>query len=168
MTVTPSPVFLHIASAPVTTALTLIGVTFAYFKKSKWLSIIVLAGVLAILCEIGLNDLAKQQLRINQRFEEIDDGDKCPEFGAYLAYTQATFNTYPFAIAISTATALFTLLFLLIIRNGNSAVHIPNNTIVLLCMISMFLSFIGTYKLLNCVIGRLCGQDSCSAPYFRK
>ena len=116
--------------------------------------------ILLLLLRFGVRSMEMQQQEINRNFvDSIKDSYKCPETAKYFAKWQSTYNTWAFGLIGGVSIGLSVFAFLLILNwccvKGNPS-SIP--------LITAFSTLVGTmvvYKLMNCFIGRVCGQDFC-------
>ena len=121
----------------------------------------VVIGSLLFIGELGLSHVLRQQVGFNRRFRRVQDSARCPELVAYLTRFQSLFNTYPFGLAAGAMNGLIIVGLLCILRySGHST--LSHGIILLIGLLVSLLTFAWTYKLLNCILGRMCGQTICS------
>ena len=122
---------------------------------------VVVIGSLLLIGELGLSHVLQQQVGFNRRFRRVQDSVQCPQLVAYLTRFQSLFNTYPFGLAAGAMNGLIVVGLLGILRySGHSA--LSHGLIMLIGLLVGLLTFAWTYKLLNCILGRMCGQTICS------
>lgn len=132
---------------------------------------ILLVGTFLMFGEIGLNNINRQQAVYDSQFSHVSDSKQCPQLVGYLTRFQSLFSTYPFALAAAGSVGLIVMVVLYILevcRRPSGARHLsfasPNHmTILLGSLVSCLLTFAWTYKVLNCILGRMCGQTFCAA-----
>ena len=169
----PNPIitYIHNGGCSITLtviALALVGCISKYSRHSCHTSLyfyILLIGLMAMLSEMGMNRLTEQQSVFNSQYRHVKDAGECPQFVEYLSTFQSTFNTYPFGLAVAGSSGLMVLLFLLLIKNL-SPTSISNSAIYIICFVNTIITFAWVYKILNCILGRMCGEDSCTSQYF--
>ena len=125
--------------------------------------------ILLVLLFIGMTifgsiRLNKQQCRFNKEFKKVDDMKSCPTTAKYFAKIQSSYNTWPLAF-IASAVFSMTILILLVCINLLSSNKIPKEYIVIITLFVLLGSFTTVYKIENCIMARLCGQESCINPF---
>ena len=127
-------------------------------------SLLVISLFIALISSICM--IFYRQKDWTKRFKELDDMQKCPKTSAYFMRFQSSFELWHFAFA---AGSLFGILmyFLLIVNNVFTTNIITGDRIISIVLFSTLTVSLGVYKLLNCLLSRMCGRDSCSTPYFK-
>ena len=125
--------------------------------------------ILLVLVFIGMTifgalRLNKQQSKFNKEFKKVDDMKSCPNTAKYFAKIQSSYNTWPLAF-IASAVFSMVILFLMICINLLSSNKIPEEYIVIITFFVLLGSFTSVYKIENCIMARLCGQESCINPF---
>jgi len=109
--------------------------------------------------------IEKDQKKIDNNFNQINDMNKCPKTAMYYSNFQVTYQAWTFGLAAMGYGSITLLLFLIILKYTNS-VNISISWILCISLVSAIIIFIAVYKTQNCLLYRICGQKSCISPYF--
>ena len=126
---------------------------------------IIILGGFACFVEWGVRILSQQQTSLNHHYYSVQDMQGCPEYVAYLTHFQSMFGTYPYAMAVAGANSLILFALLACVHMCIPSLHL--NVALLVCIIVFLSTFIWIYKMMNCVLGRMCGQEYCSKRFFK-
>lgn len=108
--------------------------------------------------------LKKKHKKYIKDFKKVNDMKKCPETAKYFINFQSTYQTWPLALIASGLFSIIILL-LMIFINALSTNKIPNEYVAILSIFIYIGAFLAVYKIENCVIGRMCGWQTCASPY---
>ena len=106
--------------------------------------------------------LDRQQKSVNRDFNDsIVDSSKCPKTAKFFAKWQSTYNTWHFGLIGGVIIGFFTMVFMYLLnwccdKDNDEKMNIPIITAIVTVVSTMVV-----YKLMNCFIGRVCGQDFC-------
>lgn len=121
--------------------------------------------ICVLLIYLGEKSISGQQLDVNEKFKAVKDFYNCPLAAKYFGNIQNRFNVWQFCMCGSSVVALVTIFFLIVLRKVSTSSFSFANVLII-SMYFFLATFITLYKFLNCVLYRICGQDTCAMSYF--
>ena len=111
--------------------------------------------------------IEESQKHWTDKFSKISDMYRCPQTAEYLTDFQSGFETVPFPLMQCLITGSIVLVTLIGAKYSFNITNLSIYFIFLFTFLIMVSIFLGTYKILNCFVVRICGKRSCAVSMLK-